>query len=281
MDICTDSIDTLYSEAINWVLDDGVSVVARGLKFDEVRFAHLMLTNPRNRIIENPLRKLSRKFMVAEFIWMMSGNDLVKDISPYNKNMAQFSDDGKILHGAYGPRLRKWQGLDQLENCLQRLKNDIYSRQAVMIILDPAIDFTVPTKDIPCNDLLQFIYREGQLDLCCYVRSNDLNWGFPYDVFHWTMLQELFANILKVNLGDYHHMVGSLHVYEKDHEALQKIANNPKSFKDTAMKPMSAVNDLKIIDLLKIAERELRKEKYDTFNTLPKWWQDVLMYLKG
>lgn len=50
------------------------------------------------------------------------------------------------------------------------------------------------------------------------MRSNDAWLGLPHDIFTFTMLQELVARSLSIELGEYKHAVGSLHLYDKDHE---------------------------------------------------------------
>lgn len=282
MDLKAYDLDMLYRRAIYNVLNSGVDVVARGLPFKELQFSHLTLMNPRTRLITNDVRKISRKFLFAEFIWMMAGHGFLDSIEFYNKRMRNFSDDGIALHGAYGPRLRNWDWgkIDQLKSCLERLKKDLYTRQAVIVILNPTEDFIQPTKDIPCNDLLQFICRNNQLDLCCYVRSNDLNWGFPYDVFHWTMLQEIFALELGVQLGKYHHFVGSLHIYEKDYSFLREVLSG-KSSAELEMEPMPLSTKLDIIEKLDLAEKKFREEGLMETSNLPRWWEDLFKWLKS
>ncbi len=46
------------------------------------------------------------------------------------------------------------------------------------------------------------------------MRSQDLWLGFPYDIFTATLIQELLAGWLEVGVGEYHHHVDSLHLYE-------------------------------------------------------------------
>ena len=72
------------------------------------------------------------------------------------------------------------------------------------------------SKDIPCTCVLQFLVRDDRLHLVVMMRSNDAFIGLPHDLFAFTMLQEVVARSLDVELGTYRHMVGSLHIYKND-----------------------------------------------------------------
>jgi thymidylate synthase len=89
------------------------------------------------------------------------------------------------------------------------------SRRAALQIYD-ARDLAQEHKDVPCTCTLQFFVRDGRLEMATYMRSNDAYLGLPHDVFAFTMLQELVARSLGVEVGVYRHMVGSLHLYEVD-----------------------------------------------------------------
>ena len=47
------------------------------------------------------------------------------------------------------------------------------------------------------------------------MRSNDVYLGLPHDVFSFTMIQEIVARLLGVEMGDYTHFAGSLHLYDE------------------------------------------------------------------
>ena len=70
--------------------------------------------------------------MAAEALWILSGDNKVETIAPYNKNIKQFSDDGIIFQGAYGPRI-----ISQLDYVIESLRKDRESRQAVLTIWNP------------------------------------------------------------------------------------------------------------------------------------------------
>lgn len=215
--IAADTINQLYRRALHMVRYTGRIVAPRGMPTYERVGMHLELRQPAHNIIVSPARKLNYHFMMAEWLWMMLGQNDVESISYFNSVLRNFSDDGVTFSGAYGPKLT-----EQLPYVIDALKRDASSRQAVLTIWRERPAYS---RDIPCTALMQFFERDGAIDCIVYMRSNDLMLGFPYDVFNFTMIQRYIADALKRNIGTYHHMVGSLHLYQKDADKAAAIIN--------------------------------------------------------
>jgi thymidylate synthase len=188
----------------------------------EVLGAHLCLTNPRRRLVDlPPVRVLNPAFAVAEALWILSGSD-DPWIFQYNERLARYADNGR-LQGAYGPRLRRWGGtVDQLAQVRELLLEDPDSRRATVQLFDPGRDFS-GHRDVPCTLGYRFYLRAGRLHMHTTTRSQDLWLGFCYDVFTATLLQELLAGWLGVQIGEYHHHVDSLHLYDRHVEAASRL----------------------------------------------------------
>ncbi|MGI9001650.1 MAG: thymidylate synthase [Pseudonocardia sp.] len=180
----------------------------------EVLGAHLCLTQPRRRYVDvTSARVINPAFAVAEALWVLSGSD-DPWIFRYNRSLVEYADDGR-LQGAYGPRIRRWRGkVDQLVYVRTLLGRDPDSRQGVVQIYDAERD-TLGYRDVPCTLGYRFFLREGRLHMHTTMRSQDLWLGFPYDIFTTTLIQELMAGWLGVSVGEYHHHVDSLHVYDE------------------------------------------------------------------
>jgi len=191
----------------------------RGMATKEVVGASLVLTNPRSRLMWHEDRKFNLMFAVAEAIQIFSPSNALAPFTPFNKNLAQFSDDGITMYGSYGARISPFIG-----RIITKLQKDPDSRQAILTI-HRVEDSVAKTKDTPCTIAVQFILRNNKLDCFTYMRSNDFYWGLPYDVHTFSVLQEVVANSIGVGLGSYHHTVTSLHVYEKHFDWLEKITN--------------------------------------------------------
>jgi hypothetical protein len=129
-------------------------------------------------------------------------------------------------------RLRAWNGdIDQFYEVYKKLKDDPYSRQAVMVIFDPERDNEILStgsysKDIPCTNYFVFTIRNGKLNMLTVMRSNDLHKGTLYDIPNFMIFQNVLAGWLEVEVGKYTHVANSFHIYETDVENFIEIHND-------------------------------------------------------
>ena len=172
-----------------------------------------VIRNPTRGIVDTPKRNMSMRYATGELAWYLSGSNKVEDIAQYAKFWRELTDDGKTVNSAYGHRIFHKFGFDQWEYVKKLLRDDPWSRQAIIHIKEPSDQ---PTKDLPCTIALQYFIREGKLHATTIMRSNDIWLGFPYDVFSFTQLQVMMAMELDLDVGDYTHIAGSLHLYEKN-----------------------------------------------------------------
>jgi len=154
---------------------------------------------------------------LGELLWYLRGTDRLDVIGYYLPEYADSSDDGKTIHGAYGPRLLKTHGTNQIRTVIALLRRWTDSRRAV-VQLFAATDLARRYKDVPCTCTWQFLLRERKLSMIASMRSNDAFLGLPHDVFTFTMMQELIARSVGAELGDYYHFVGSMHLYDRNRE---------------------------------------------------------------
>ena len=193
----------------------------------EIINAITVLENPTKNIMTNQVRRLSMRYAVGEMLWYLSGNPELKAIQNYTKAWDRMSDDGKTVNSNYGFLIKDAYGFDQYEYCKELLRKDINSRQAVIHIKMPRNTIENPTNDLNCTVCLQFLVRDGKLYCTTYMRSNDLWLGFPYDVFQFTCIQIRMAMELRLDIGSYTHIAGSLHIYERDFKkALEREKEN-------------------------------------------------------
>ena len=177
----------VWLDLLQDVLENGNYVAPRGKMTREIP-QRTIVVNMRKPVLRVPDRKLSFKFMVAEAFWILSGDDRVETIAPYNANIANFSDDGERFFGAYGPKI-----ITQLPHVVGKLRVDKDSRQAGLTIWR---ENPPQTKDVPCTVAIFFNIRQGKLNTHVFMRSSDVWLGVPYDVFNFSMLSHLVCGLL-------------------------------------------------------------------------------------
>jgi thymidylate synthase len=127
--------------------------------------------------------------------------------------------------------------LHQLDKVSEVLRRKPDSRQAVIQLFDGS-DIVGEHGDVPCTSTLQFMLRRDKLHMLTNMRSNDAFIGLPHDFFCFTMLQEIMARSLSVELGTYKHAVGSLHLYDVDIQTAKQFLGEGWQSTEAPMPPM-------------------------------------------
>lgn len=160
----------------------------------------------------------SNALAILEGLQLVAGktyDDLMVQVAP---NTDQFREDDGRFHGGYGRRIG-----EQMVPIVERLKQDHDTRQAVVTIWNPELDTEPGKKDYPCTIMFNWRIRDDKLLMSTFMRSQDVHWGWPYDVVMFTFLQHAMASYLNVGLGPYTHHAASFHIYTKDLEALNRL----------------------------------------------------------
>lgn len=228
-DLYSVSTDAAWFQALKNIMDNGVEVNPRGKPTIEVPAVQVrvLMTRP---VLTNPVRKLNYRFMAGEAWWILTGDNRVSTIEPYNKHIAKFSDNGETFAGAYGPMV-----VSQLKYVTDKLIADPASRQAGMTIWRPN---PAPSLDIPCTVALFFHLRFGQINCHVFMRSSDVWLGLPYDIFNFSMISCLVASALNARKdpatacspGTLYLTLCSSHMYEENRwpaeSLMEKTAGN-------------------------------------------------------
>jgi len=206
-------INNVYRYLLSEALKIGVPRCSRGLKHRELWPAPTVVKLPAGKsgLITLAARRLNYAFHVVEKLSYLSGAGFYpRVICHYNKNYGNFISQIKTDPSAYGPRISQ-----QLQHVYNLLRDDPHTRQAVISVYGFRDDMLTSTTSVPCTLNLHFMMSPAhQLDLIVYMRSNDLMWGFPYDVAAFKFLQDVMARWLSVKSGAYTHVATSMHLYE-------------------------------------------------------------------
>ncbi len=212
---------TVWRNALSDVLTYGEDISPRGKKTKEI-LHRTVRVNMMQPVLTVKQRKLSYQFMAAEAYWILSGSNKVEDIAPFNKHIANFSDDGETFYGAYGPKV-----VEQLPYVVDKLKSDPDTRQAGLTIWR---ENPPETKDVPCTITIFFNIRKNKVNCHVFMRSSDIWLGLPYDVFNFSMITYLVCARLnegfaKYAPGELNLTAASSHLYEPNFEAAENCVN--------------------------------------------------------
>lgn len=248
----------------------------------EINGVLLQIKNPRARLSRTE-RKSTLFSCLGEFFWYLADTDKLKYIRYYIPRYDKSSDDGETIYGAYGPRLFSLNGnIDQVQNVIKTLKASPPSRRAVIQLFrgeDLSDNIESRREDLPCTCTMQFTVRNHQLNMMVMMRSNDAFLGLPHDVFAFTMLQELIARSLGVEVGRYKHAVGSLHLYIRDTQAIQDYIEEGVQER-IPMPPMPIGDPWPSVEKILTAERTIRRGRPPSLANLDPYWCDLVRLLE-
>lgn len=207
-----------------------------------------------------PLLTTKRTFwrgVAEELLWFIQGstnaNDLAeKDIHIWDGNGSrEFLDSRELGHrevGDLGPVYGfQWRhfgaeytdmhadytgkGVDQLVDCIEKIKNSPEDRRIVMSAWNP--------KDLdlmalpPCHMFCQFYVDTDKNELSCqmYQRSADMGLGVPFNIASYALLTHMIAKVTGRKLGDFVHTIGDAHIYLNHVDALkEQLERKPRAF---------------------------------------------------
>ena len=201
------------NEAYEYLHD---KIIQEGIDFGDTKALFnvgFYITDPKDRKIINRERNWSIEYAYSEWRWYLSGNRNVYELGEIYGRIPEIwkrmADAVGNVNSNYG---WQWKRNDQIDYVIDLLKHQPDTRQAVITILDMKEHDTF-TFDTPCTYAIQFTIVHGRLNMCVTMRSNDLWYGFCNDQYQFSMLQEMIADELKIEMGTYYHFAHNMHLY--------------------------------------------------------------------
>lgn len=178
-------------------------------------------------------RKFNLDYVKKEFQWYLRGD-------PYDLTICNHAAIWNYIHlrgrlnSNYGLAVFRKGGLDW---CAEELLRDPDSRRAAITILDHT-HLIAETKDVPCTAYMSFRIREGKLNMSVRMRSQDIIFGMSNDAPAFSFIHEMLLMKLQhatgkdwdLELGTYHHIADSGHVYDYHYEMLEKLIKPQSEF---------------------------------------------------
>lgn len=131
------------------------------------------------------------------------------------------SDDKQGFVYTYGNRLRAhFEGIDQIQVAINRLKNCTESRRSISVTWDPTVDTKVD--EVPCMILVDLKIRNGKLYTTGLWRSHDIYGAWFPNAVGLTYLTKYAADQLGVEVGEVTIHSISAHIYEVNFDDAKK-----------------------------------------------------------
>lgn len=208
-------MDLMYWRMFDAVKKEGQEFGPRCKNCIEVRPAFVKLLSPELALYTGKDRKLNYPFFAIETLCYLGGihgknhADAILAVNP-NMKFAINKTTG-VFDGAYGRSF-----LRGLSRVYIELAANHDSRRGVVSIWEMEQDMS--SNDVPCTCSLHFfvektIQGRKMLSFAVTMRSNDLNWGVPYDIAAFCSIQVAMAAALSLPVGVYYHTANSLHYY--------------------------------------------------------------------
>ena len=165
------------------------------------------------------------KTAVKELLWIMQGNNNVKDLQKQNCHVWDewMMEDGTI-GTAYGWIVKNF---DLINKLIDKLKNDNQDR-AMMINLYQ-YDYIDGGSLRPCVFNSMWDVTDGRLNCMLVQRSGDIPLGVPFNTTQYAVLVHILAEICNLKVGQLTHVINNAHIYENQIEGIkQQIYNYNK-----------------------------------------------------
>ncbi len=209
-------IKTIFENAEEAYVYQLNRILVYGVDYDDTKALFnvgFTIQNPIDNHITNKERNWSLQYAKAEWEWYKSGDrsidklgQIYGKIPPIWEKMA---DSNRNVNSNYG---YQWQRNNQIDYVCAKLRQNNNTRQAAISIYD-AKEWTSYQKDTPCTYAVQFTILDNKLNMSVLMRSNDIWYGFCNDQYQFSMLQQLVANRLTIEIGSYYHFAHNLHLY--------------------------------------------------------------------
>ena len=188
-------------------------------------------------------KKLAWKGVVSELLFFLSGStnehrlaEIKNDNTPYAELTDKqrrtiwtdnYENQGKALgytDGEMGPiyskQYRCFEGIDQVSNVIEQIKNNPDSRRLLVSAWNPK---DIPSAVLPpCHVLYQFYVDDVNISLMWYQRSVDTMLGLPFNIASYALLIHIVARMTnKIP----HELIGSLgdtHIYTNHMEQVKE-----------------------------------------------------------
>ena len=210
-------------------------------------------------------KKLHLRSIIHELIWFINGVTNIKYLKENGVTIwDEWADKKGNLGPIYGHQWRNWNsdGIDQLQDVINSLKNNPSSRRMIVtawnpnIIPDSSKSFSDNVKNgkaalPPCHAFFQFYVSNNKLSCQMYQRSADVFLGVPFNIASYALLTHMIAQVCEYDVGDFIHSFGDIHIYLNHLEQVDlQLTREPMKLPKLKLNPLvKKIEDFKYEDI--------------------------------
>lgn len=168
-------------------------------------------------------------------VWKAKMKEFVELVKSDDAFAARYGDLGPV----YGRQWRNFEGVDQLAQVVEDIRNNPDSRRLIVSAWNPK-DIPVMVKSglPPCHSLFQFYVLDGRLSCQLYQRSADVFLGVPFNIASYALLTMMIAQVVGLQPGDFVHTFGDAHLYSNHLDQVEEqLSRTPHALPEMAINP--------------------------------------------
>ena len=215
-------------------------------------------------------KKMQWKSLLHEVLWYLSGENHIRNLRLHTKIWDAWADENGNLETAYGyywrhfPSAQKnkdgeWvvREVDQIQYVIDEINRNPASRRLVVSAWEPGNATT--SKLPPCHYTFVFNVNNGRLNCHLTQRSGDIALGIPFNLAAYSILTQVIAQQVGLELGEFAHTIIDAHIYVGN-----KLNSTEKYDHLEGLKEQLKREPLPLPSL-KIAEKDINDLKFEDF----------------
>ena len=255
-----------YLDLVKHVLDNGELKEDRTGTGTKSVFGYQMRFNLYDGFPMVTTKKLHLKSIIYELLWFLKGDTNIKYLQENGvKIWDAWADSNGDLGPVYGFQWRNWNndGIDQISNLINDLKNNPSSRRHLISAWNPSVlpdtskSFETNVANgkaalPPCHAFFQFHVINGKLSCQLYQRSADIFLGVPFNIASYSLLTIMIAQVCNLKVGDFIHTFGDAHIYCNHFDQMKlQLTREPRKLPTIKInKEVKSIFDFKFEDFV-------------------------------
>jgi len=184
-------------------------------------------------------KRVPFRWVAEELFWFLSGSTDERELNARGVDIwaewatgeqtARFGrpegDLGPVygyLWRSFGGDYPRMNGVDQISRLIHEIETNPNSRRLIVTGWNPETCDEVALP--PCHTLFQFkVESKRTLHCQLYQRSADAFLGVPFNISSYALLTHLIAHVCGLEVGDFIHTFGDLHIYSNHTEQVNEL----------------------------------------------------------